>query len=91
MKLSTSVMAAMQRWKRITAPAALLEGLVAGTWSVAGRLPRRRDGESIPYVRRRGDGMGPLHRSPELVLVPRLSRMNHHMKATHICVSSIDV
>jgi DNA-binding NarL/FixJ family response regulator len=34
-EVSASVAAVTQRWKRITIPAALLEGLVTGAWSVA--------------------------------------------------------
>jgi DNA-binding NarL/FixJ family response regulator len=44
-------MAATQRWKRITAPAALLEGLIAGAWSVAAEF----DGNGCLYLVVRGN------------------------------------
>ena len=46
-----SVTTATQRWKRITTPAALVEGLVAGAWSVVDEL----DGNGCLYLVVRGN------------------------------------
>jgi DNA-binding NarL/FixJ family response regulator len=50
-EVPASVTAATQRWRRITTPTALLEGLVAGAWSVAAEF----DGNGCLYLVVRGN------------------------------------
>jgi DNA-binding NarL/FixJ family response regulator len=50
-ELPASFTTATQRWKRITTPAALLEGLIAGAWSVAAEV----DGNDCLYLVVRGN------------------------------------